>query len=138
MRTSIAERADSVRTSLGSFFCRQLHGPIAGATAPEAEVNIRGTARSALGCPRTQEPEAIAQGVIRREEIPLLPRYGTSFGLFDERIADYECVLKSDAYQLGEYVGDSVQVSGPLSGVIRGMPVMEVTHLELLKMKWMG
>jgi len=66
-----------------------------------------------------------------------LSRYGTVYGLFDERIADYECVLKSDAYRLGEYVGDSVWVCGPLTAVIRGMPVMEVTHLELLKMKWM-
>jgi hypothetical protein len=77
------------------------------------------------------------RGLIRREEIPLLTRYGTSYGLFDEWIADYDCVLKSDAYRLGEYVGDSVQVSGPLTGVIGGMPVMEVTHLQLLKMKWM-
>lgn len=86
---------------------------------------------------KPKEPEAVARGVIRREEIPLLTHYGTSYGLFDEWIADYECVLKSDAYRLGEYVGDSVQVSGPLSEVIGGMPVMEVTHLQLLKMKWM-
>lgn len=66
-----------------------------------------------------------------------MARYGTSYGLFDEWIADYECVLVSDVYRLGECVGDSVWVSGPLRGVIEGMPVMEVTHLELLKMKWM-
>ena len=66
-----------------------------------------------------------------------MARYGTSYGLFDESIADYGCVLKSDAYRLGEYVGDSVWVSGPLIDVIGGMPVMKVTHLELLKMKWM-
>ena len=71
--------------------------------------------------------------------VSLLARYGTSYGLFDEWSADYECVLKSEAYRLGEYVGDSVWVSGPLSAAIGGMPVMEeVTHLELLKMKWMG
>jgi hypothetical protein len=75
--------------------------------------------------------------VIRREEIPLLTRYGTSYALFDEWIADYECVLTSDAYRLGEYVGDSVLVSGPMPGVVGGIPVMKVTHLELLKMKWM-
>jgi hypothetical protein len=79
----------------------------------------------------------VARGVIRREEVPLLARYGTSYGLLDEWIADYDCVLESDAYRLGEYVGDSVQVSGPLTDVVGGMPVMEVTHLELVKMKWM-
>ena len=68
---------------------------------------------------------------------PLLARYGTSYGLFDEWICDYACVVVSDAYRLGEYVGDSVWVSGPLREVIGGMPVMEVTHLEMLKMKWM-
>jgi hypothetical protein len=75
--------------------------------------------------------------VIRHAEVPLLAHYGTSYGLFDRSIADYACVLVSDHYRLGEYVGDSVWVSGPLTGVIEGMPVMKVTHLELLKMKWM-
>jgi len=79
-----------------------------------------------------------AWGVIRREPIPLLTRYGTVYGLFDAWIADYDCVLKSDTYRLGEYVGDSVWVSGPLTDVIGEMPVLEVTHLELLKMKWMN
>src|SRR5215212_1756857 len=86
---------------------------------------------------KTQAPEAFARGVIRQEVLPLLARYGTSYGLVDEWSADYECVLKSDTYRLGEYVGDSVWVSGSLTAVIGGMPVMEVTHLELLKMKWM-
>jgi len=78
-----------------------------------------------------------ASGVIRHDTVPLLARYGTSYGLFDEGICDYACVLVSDAYRLGEYVGDSVWVSGPLRGVIGGMPVMEVAHLQLLKLKWM-
>jgi len=84
-----------------------------------------------------QEARASASGVIRHDEVPLLARYGTSYGLFDEWICDYSCVLVSDAYRLGEYVGDSVWISGPLRGVIGRMPVLEVTHLELLKMKWM-
>jgi len=84
-----------------------------------------------------QEAPVSASGVIRRDEVPLLARYGTSYGLFDEWICDYACVLVSDAYRLGEYVGDRVWVSGPLRGNIGGMPVMEVTHLELLKMKLM-
>ena len=85
-----------------------------------------------------QAPEAVARGVIRQEVVSLLARYGTSYALFDEWSADYECVLKSDTYRLGESVGDSVWVSGPLTAVIGEMLVMEVTHLELLKMKWMG
>ena len=87
---------------------------------------------------KVQAPEAVAQGVIRQEVVSLLARYGASYALFDEWSADYECLLKSDTYRLGEYVGDSVWVSGPLTAVIGEMPVMEVTHLELLKMKWMG
>ena|SRR5215208_3705606 len=85
----------------------------------------------------TQEPEAVARGVIQREQVPLLARYGTSYGLFDAWIADYQCVLISDVYELGAYVGDSVWVSGSLTGVIGEIPVMEVTHLELLNPKWM-
>jgi hypothetical protein len=83
------------------------------------------------------EPVVAARGEIRHQEVPLLARYGTSYALFDEWSADYECVLVSDLYRLGAYVGDSVWVSGPLSVVTGGMPVMAVTHLELLKMKWM-
>jgi hypothetical protein len=71
------------------------------------------------------------------EEVPLLARYGTSYGLFDEWIRDYACVLASAVYRLGEYVGDSLWVSSPIRGVIEGMPVVEVNHVELLKMKWM-
>ncbi len=85
----------------------------------------------------TQEPVIAARGEVRRAEIPLLANYGTSYALFDEWIADYECALISDAYRLGEYVGDSVWVSGSLTDVIEGMPVMKVTRMELLKMRWM-
>lgn len=105
--------------------------------APETEVSLPTPARSDQRQHKLQEPEVVTRGVIRREEVRLLARYGTSYGLLDESIADYGCVLKSDAYRLGEHVGDSVWVSGPLTDVIGGMPVMEVTHLQLLKMKWM-
>jgi hypothetical protein len=84
----------------------------------------------------TQEPVVASRGVVRRAEIPLLTNYGASYALFNEWIADYECVLISDTYRLDEYVGDHVWVSGSLIDVIEGMPVMKVTHLELLKMKW--
>jgi len=76
--------------------------------------------------------------VLRQEVVSLLARYGTSYDLCDEWSADYECVLKSEAYRLGEYVGHSVWVSGQLTAVIGRIPVMQVTHLELLKMKWMA
>jgi hypothetical protein len=92
-----------------------------------------------LASGRTLSPEPVvaARGEIRLQEVPLLAHYGTSYALFDEWSADYECVLVSDLYRLEEYVGDSVWVSGPLEGAIEGMPLMKVTHLELLKMKWM-
>lgn len=77
------------------------------------------------------------RGVIRRQPIPLLTRYGTAYGLFDAWIADYDCVLTSDAYDLDEYVGDHVWVSGLMTDVKGGMPVIRVTHLELLGLKWM-
>jgi hypothetical protein len=75
--------------------------------------------------------------MIRHDEVPLLARYGTSYGVFEEWIYDYSCVLVSDVYCLADYVGDSVWVSGPLRGIVGGMPVVEVTRMELLKMKWM-
>jgi hypothetical protein len=37
----------------------------------------------------THGPEVAVRGEIRREEIPLLARYGTSYALFDAWIADY-------------------------------------------------
>ena len=126
-------------SSVRRLLDRLSHGPAQGET-----VRVRDTgsevghtcARSGQGG-KAQEPEAVGRGVIRQEVVPFLARYGTSYGLFDEWSADYECLLKSDTYRLGEYVGDNVWVSGPLTAVIGGMPVMEVTHLELLKMKWM-
>ena len=44
----------------------------------------------------TQEPVVAARGgVIRRAEIPLLARYGTSYAPFDGWIADYESASSS-------------------------------------------
>jgi hypothetical protein len=135
---TMANPTCSVRRVLGRLSHRQAQGETARVTASGSEVDHT-FARPGRGRRKPpEEPEAVARGVIRREVVSLLARYGTSYGLFDEWSADYECVLKSDAYRLGEYVGDSVWVSGPLTAVIGGIPVMEVTHLELLKMKWMG
>ena len=132
---TIAKRPGSVRSALGRLSRRQPRGGTVKVKASGTEVGRPTPLRTERG--KSQGPEAVARGVIRRGEAPLLARSGTSYGLFDELIADYDCVLKSDAYRLGEYVGESVWISGSLAGVIRGMPLMEVTHLELLKKKWM-
>ena len=136
MRVRIAERASSARATLGRLFCVQPHHD----NATVASVAQESPSISAPSDRRTRaalDPLVSASGVIRHDEIPLLTRYGTSYGLLDSSIADYACVLVSDVYRLGDYADDSVWVSGPLKGVIGGMPVMEVVHLELLKMKWM-
>lgn len=43
----------------------------------------------------------------------------------------------SDAYRLGEYVGDRGRVFGSPNYAIEGMPVMKVAYPRLLKMEWM-
>src|SRR5215207_2190146 len=136
---TIAKPTSSVRRLLDRLSRRPAQGETVGVRDAGSEVGHT-CARWGRGRRKSlEEPEAVARGVIRREVVPFLARYGTSYGLFDEWSADYECALKSEAYRLGEYVGDSVWVSGPLSAAIGGMPVMEeVTNLELLKMKWMG
>ena len=137
MRLRIAERGGPALAILGRLF----H---ALPNEYETTIETRGAQRepssrgpSLLTPLAPLEAPAFASGVIRRDAVPLLARYGTSYGLFDEWICDYACVLVSNAYRLGEYVGDSVWVSGPLRGDIEGMPVMEVTRLELRRMKWM-
>jgi hypothetical protein len=136
MRVRSGERADSARAALGRLFHVLPHHEAAtGTTGAQREPSTLGpsdpTPLASLDAP------ASASGVIRREEVPLLAHYGTSYGLFDEWSADYACVLVSDVYCLADYVGDSVWISGPLKDVIEGLPIMEDTHLELLKMKWM-
>jgi hypothetical protein len=78
------------------------------------------------------EQEATARGVIRREEMPFLPQYGTSYVLYDKLDADCVYALKSDRYRFSEYVGSHVEVSGPVTDVGRAMPVMNVTRIQLL------
>jgi hypothetical protein len=136
MRLRIAGRAGAEPAALGRLFhLLPHHETTMVTTGAQMEPSTRGTSDPTPLAPL--EAPASASGVIRHDEVPLLARYGTSYGLFDEWIADYACVLVSDLYRLGEYVGDSVWVSGPLRGIVKGMPLMEVTHLELLKMKWM-
>jgi hypothetical protein len=117
VRTSVKETG-SVRTAFGWLSHQQPQEETVKVRASETEVDRRVPVRSGRGQGESQGPDVVARGVIRREEVPLLARYGTSYALFDEWIADYDCVLKSDAYRLGEYVGDDVWISGPLSGVI--------------------
>ena len=117
---TIAKPTSSVRRLLD----RLSHGPAQGETVRvrDAGSEVGHTCAPSSWRGKAQEPEAVARGVIRHEVVSLLARYGTSYGLFDEWSADYECVLKSEAYRLGEYVGDSVWVSGPLTAVIGGCP----------------
>ena len=137
MRVRIAERGGPALAILGRLFhvLPNDHETTIETRGAQRDPSSRGPALLTPLAPL--EAPASASGVIRRDAVPLLARYGTSYGLFDEWICDYSCVLVSDAYRLGEYVGDSVWVSGPLRGVIAGMPVMEVTRLELRRLKWM-
>jgi hypothetical protein len=136
MRARIAERSGPARAILGPLFHVLPHRENATrTTGAQGHLRTRGPL---VPTPLVhQEAPVWASGVIRHDEVPLLAHYGTSYGLFDEWICDYACVLVSDAYRLGEYVGDSVWVSEPLRGIVKGMPVLEVAHLEMLKMKWM-
>jgi hypothetical protein len=138
MRSRTAERGGPALAILGRLFhvLPNNHEPKIGTRGARRDPSTREPSVLTTLAPPLEAP-ASASGVIRHDEVPLLARYGTSYGLFDEWICDYACVLVSDVYRLGEYVGDSVCVSGPLREVIGGMPVMEITHLELLKMKWM-
>jgi hypothetical protein len=112
MRLRIAGRTGSAPAALGRLFhALPPHESATRTTGVRREPSTRGP--SNLTPPAPLEAPAFASGVIRRDEVPLLARYGTSYGLFDEWIADYDCVLVSDVYSLGEYVGDSVWVSGP-------------------------
>jgi hypothetical protein len=77
------------------------------------------------------EQVTIAQGVIRREEVPFLPQYGTAYVLYDEQDANYSYAIKSDTYRFSEYVGLRAEVSGPVSDVGRELAVMNVTHIQL-------
>jgi hypothetical protein len=136
MRARITEQRDSTRAILGRLFhVIPDRENTARTTGTQVHPGTRGPSVPTPLVP--QEAPVWASGVIVHEEVPLLAHYGTSYGLFDEWICDYACVLVSDAYRLSEYIGDSVWVSGPLRGIIERMPVVEVTHLELLKMKWM-
>jgi len=135
----VATAARAVRP-IGAVLCRlwsrRLEGRTGKAGRPEAS-SARCDPARADRVRRGDESALSVRGVIRREEVLLLARYGTSYGLFDESTAGYECVLKSDAYRLAEYVGDRVEVAGTLTDGVGGMPVMDVTRLQLLGMKWM-
>ena len=77
------------------------------------------------------EQEAIAQGVIRREEVPFLSQYGTAYVLYDEQDDNYSYAIKSDTYRFSEYVGLRAEVSGQVSDVGKELAVMNVTHIQL-------
>ena len=78
-----------------------------------------------------EEQEAVARGVIRREEVPFLSEYGTAYVLYDEQDASYSYAIKSDKYRFSEYVGLQAEVSGQVSEVDKELAVMNVTHIQL-------
>lgn len=80
-----------------------------------------------------EEEKVDARGVIRLEQVCLLTRYRTAYGLYDRPTAGYDCALKSDVYRLADWVGEYVEVTGTLSDVGEELPVMDVTRLRLLK-----
>ena len=103
------------------------------AEIPEASSREAATVRPG----GTEEEQAGARGVIRLEQVYLLTRYRTVYGLYDYPTAGYDCALKSDAYRLADWRGEYVQVTGALAYVGRELPVMNVTRLRLLRTKWM-
>jgi hypothetical protein len=78
-----------------------------------------------------REQEAIARGLIRREEVPFLSEYGTAYVLYDEQEDAYSYAIESDEYRFSEYVGLQVEVSGPVREVGKELTVMNVTHINL-------
>lgn len=104
----------------------------------EAENPEASSQEAATGRPGgAEEAEASARGVIRLEQVHMLTRYRTVYGLYDHPTAGYDCALKSDVYRLADWVGEYVEVTGSLADVGRELPVMNVTRLRLLKTKWM-
>jgi len=78
-----------------------------------------------------REQEAIARGLIRREEVPFLSEYSTAYVLYDEQEDAYSYAIESDEYRLSEYVGLQVEVSGPVREMGKELTVMNVTHINL-------
>ena len=102
------------------------------AKIPEASSQEAATVRPG----GAEEEQAGARGVLRVEQVYLLARYRTVYGLHDYPTAGYDCALKSDVYRLADWVGEYVEVTGPLADVGRELPVMNVARLGLLKTKW--
>jgi len=87
MRARITERFVPPRVILGRLFQILPHHDNATGTT-----GVRGhpsTLEPSVPTPPVpQEAPVWASGVITHEEVPLLSRYGTSYGLFDEWICD--------------------------------------------------
>jgi hypothetical protein len=98
---TITKRPGSARTVLGRLLRRRRQGETVKVRAAGVEGGRHATARSDLERPPALERGVVAQGVIRREEVPLLTQYGTAYGLFDQWIADYDCVLTLGALPTG-------------------------------------
>lgn len=136
---AIARRILCGHNSGGRLGRRLLEAKIPKADGPKADGPEADGPEAAIGRPgaTAKEAEVIVRGVIRSGDVPILTRYGMAYGLYDYPTAGYDCVLKSDVYRLGEYVGDYVEVTGALADVSKELPVMYVVRLQLLKLKWM-
>src|SRR5215207_1126403 len=107
---TMANPTCSVRRVLGRLSHRQGQGETARVTASGSEV---GHTFARPGRGRRKPPEETGSGCARSDQAGSGLSLGSVRHLlrpFDEWSADYECVLKSDTYRLGEYVGDSVWV----------------------------
>jgi hypothetical protein len=80
---AMARRASSARAALGRLFRWHSQGMSVGVEVPGAESDLADLPSSDRLRPTEQEPVASARGVIRRQVVPLLSQYGTSYGLFD-------------------------------------------------------
>lgn len=125
---AITKRILRGRGSGGRLGRRLVEAEILEAVGPAVAIGRPGPA---------EEAQVSARGVIRLERVYLLTHYGTVCGLFDEQTAAYDCALKSYVYRLDDYAGDYVEVTGALADVGKGLPVMNVARLRLLRTKWM-
>lgn len=79
-----------------------------------------------------------ARGIIRVEHVFLLVRCGVSYGLMDPEGAFYLYGLRSDVYRLSDYIGEYVEVCGPIVREDCEPPVVQIMRLQVLRQRWMG
>ncbi len=78
------------------------------------------------------------RGVVRTEWNLLLVRCGVAYGLMDPECALYLYGLRSEVYRLSDYIGEYVEVFGPVVREDCEPPVVQVMRLQVLRQRWMG